>query len=403
VTTLLSLHGFWRDFDTQVRTVLPAGAAVLCLVVLLALVVVGVARMLAERDRAASVLLTLGVLGLVLASGVAGPFESFYRFLFDHLPLFETMREQQKWLALTVVLYAVAAGWAVEWLAAVVPASARAAWASTLGGRVATRAPAVMCAAIALASAPALLGGLGGTISTSAYPAGWYAADAAMGGGDELALFLPWHGYQPFAFTDGRSVATPAEAFFRRPVLSSDAVEVGALRTDSTSQRTAYVDQLVAQGGGPAFARLLAPLGVRYVVLARGQEDATYAWVAGQPGLTKVLETDSVAVYRVEPSGTGRVVSRQVQPTVRSAQATAEAGRLGTEAVTASGVDEGLVPSTSSGGLHRTGPTSWALDAGPPGWVVVPEEFSPGWKVDGRSGQPTLAGTVALRAGGGPV
>jgi hypothetical protein len=86
---------------------------------------------------------------------------------------------------------------------------------------------------------------------------------------------------------------------------------------------------------------------------------------------------------------------------VQSAQATAAAGQLGSEAVTTSGSNDGQLPSTASGGLHRTGPTSWSVDAGTPGWVVVPEEWSPGWKVEGLSGQPTLAGTVALRVSGG--
>ena len=393
LATLLSLHGFWRDFGIQVRTQLPAALAVLALITLLALVVLGTARMWVVRDSTVVPLLTIGVVGLVLGSGVSGPFAGVYRAMFEHLPLFETMREQQKWLALTLLMYAVTVGWGVERLADEARARLSHQWVRPVAPLIAT--------GLLLVSAPSLLLGLGGSITTSTYPTGWYDADVTMGNGDEQVLFLPWHGYQPFDFTDGRSVATPAAAFFRRPVLSSDAVEVGALHTDATSARTAYVDRLVAEGGGPAFARMLAPLGVRYVALAHGQEDAAYSWVASQPGLVRVVHTDSIDVYRVEPDGTGRVVSRRAVPDLTAAQALAGLGDLGNEAVTVGGQGDGPLPSDKEGGLHRLSPTSWAVDAGTAGWVVVPEEWSPGWRSGDASGTQTLAGTVAIRLGSG--
>ena len=321
LTTLVSLHGFWRDFPDQARTAVPAAVAVLALAAAVTLVVVGLARLVAVRDPLGPPVVALGVVGLVLASGVSGPVDGGYRWAFEHLPLFEAMREQQKWLALTVVAAAVGAGAAVEWLV----------------GRVGAGAG-VVAAAVPLVCAPALLWGLGGTVSTSTYPTGWYEADAAMGGGQELALFLPWHGYQPFGFTDDRSVATPAEAFFRRPVLSGDAVELERLRTDSVSLRQAYLDQLVADGGGgTSFGRLVAPLGVRYVVLSTEKEADRYTWLARQRDLRLVLRTDTVLVYEVTVRGDGRVVSSRLVPGLPRALALAAADELGTEAVVTGG------------------------------------------------------------------
>ena len=100
----------------------------------------------------------------------------------------------------------------------------------------------------------------------------------------------PWHGYQPFPFTQDRTVATPAGAFFPGPVLSSSAVEVGPLRSDSTSQQQAAMDELVAAGGGPDFAGSLVNLGVTHVGLSRGAEDDRYAWVARAAGADPVLD-----------------------------------------------------------------------------------------------------------------
>jgi hypothetical protein len=268
-----------------------------------------------------------------------------------------------------------------------------------------------------LAVAPTLLLGLGGSVTTSRYPAAWAAADRTMGAGSGLVLFLPWHAYQPFEFTGQRTVATPASAYFRRPVLSSDAVELGELRTSSVSQRSAYLDRLVAAGGGGRFGRLVAPLGVEYVALATDREAAAYGWLDHQVDLRPVLRTSQLVLFRVEAYGTGRVGSAR-SATTGTAIELAAAGALGTEAVLPSAVlpsgvlpravlpsgpVEGNVPSAADGYLRRISSTRWLVEAGPPGWVVLPEEWSSGWRAAGHRGRPTTAGTVAVRVGAGAV
>ena len=389
-TTVLSLHGFWREWPEQVRDDLPVALAGLVLVGVVAAVAVGLGR-LSRLDRIRGLpLVGLTITGLLLGAGVSGPAAGLYRAAFEWLPLFEAMREQQKWLALAVIGYSVGFGVAVEALAA----------RRATAARVAATAAALVPLAIA---GPSLLWGLGGTVRTSVYPDSWYAADRAMGVGDGLVLFLPWHGYQPFDFTDGRAVATPAEAFFSRRVLASDAVELPELRTDSTSQRTAYVDRLVADGGADAFGRLLAPLGVEYVVLAKDRETDVYAWVGDQPGLEVVLDGEHLALFRVVPRGTGRVVDAIVSD-YESAAAAAAAGALGSEAVLRPAPETAALPRAPTGGqgsgsLSRASATTWDVAPGPAGWVVVPEEWAPGWTSDRGDAVATVAGTVAVRAG----
>jgi heme exporter protein D len=242
-----------------------------------------------------------------------------------------------------------------------------------------------------------LIWGLGGGVRVSHYPRAWYAADRLMGPGDESVLFLPWHQYQPFSFTAARSVATPAGAFFRRPVLSSDAPELGEVRTNSASARMAYLDRLVAAGGGGRFGHLIAPLGIRYVALAKDRESESYAWLGRQPDLRPVLRTAELDLYGVTVTGTGRVVSAR-DGDVAAALGWAAQGRLGTEAVL-SGAGGGTVPSAASGGLRRLGSTRWRVAAGEAGWVVLPEEWSASWTAGDQVTRPTVAGTVAVRAG----
>ena len=186
LVTVASLHGFWRtSAEDAVRTVFGPGLAVVLLVALLAAVAWGFRVLFpAEADRAAS-LLAITVVGLLMGAGVDGPIGGLYRLAFDHLPLFEAMREQQKWVGLTMVGYAVAFAAAAEWLAV------------RMADR--SRALAVPVVAAPLVLAPALLWGLGGSIGTSQYPVGWWAANLTMGRGDGWACSCPGTHTSPLA------------------------------------------------------------------------------------------------------------------------------------------------------------------------------------------------------------
>jgi hypothetical protein len=393
IATLVSLRGFWRGAaDSSPQLGLAFVPASLMVVVALA----GLVR-LCRRDRATGAALSvLAPAGVLLGAGIHGPLAAVYQAAFDVVPLFAAMREQQKWVALTMIAYAVGIGVAVEGLAV---ACRRA----RLPVQRLTAAGALLAVGTVYAVvAPSLFWGLGGSVRVSSYPASWYAADDMMGAGDETVLFLPWHEYQPFGFSASRTVATPAAAFFRRPVLSSDAVELGPVRTNSVSRRMAYVQRLVAAGGAGGLGRLVAPLGVRYVVLARDREAGGYAWLERQADLTPVLRTPDLDLYRVEPVGTGRVVASRTGD-YGEAVAWAARGALGTEAVLVDGPAQDPVPSSSSGGIHRTGSTSWQVRRGAPGWVVIPEEWSPGWAAGDLPTRRTAAGTLAVRVGAGAV
>jgi hypothetical protein len=395
LVTVASLHGFWRGGADLPRDYLNPALGVCLLLAVIAAVIVGVVLLWRRDPNLGAPLAVLIPVSLVLGAGIDGPAGSLYRLAFRYVPLFEVMREQQKWVALAVIGYAVAVGGAVEGL--VYLAHRHNHWAPRLAATYGVLAAWLAVAAVA----PALLWGLGGTVSVSKYPEAWYQADREMGDGPGAVLFLPWHGYQPFSFTDGRTVATPAAAFFRRPVLSSDAVELGALRTNSTSRRMAYMDRLIASGGaGVHFGRLLAPLGVEYVILARDRDPAPYGWVERQTDLKPVLRTETLDLYRVDAVGTGRVVSSRTGGFDESV-ALAGADQLGTEAMIPGGIAEGPVPAKAAGQLRRVSSTRYVVEPGEAGWAVIPEEWSPGWQFGGGPGKPTAAGTIAVYLGAG--
>ncbi|MEV6601510.1 hypothetical protein AB0M36_32355 [Actinoplanes sp. NPDC051346] len=393
LATLVSLQGFWRGGADSSP---PIDLGVIPATLMLLAAVVGLVRLCRRGPLSGQPLALLAVVGLLLGAGIHGPLAPAYRWAFDVVPLFEAMREQQKWVALTMLAYAVGIGVTVEALAAACRA------ARPLPVRLTAAGAMVAVGGVFAVVAPSLVWGLGGSVKISRYPEAWYAADRMMGDGDEAVLFLPWHLYQPFGFTDSRTVATPAAAFFRRPVLSSDAVELGPVQTNSVSRRMAYVQRLVAAGGAGDFGRMVAPLGVRYVVLARDREAEDYAWLDKQRNLRRVLRTPQLDVYRVEVDGTGRVVAARAGG-YDEAVTVAGRGSLGTETVLEGGADRAPLPSTASGGIRRTDSTTWEVAAGTPGWVVIPEEWSPGWSAGGLPSAPTAAGTVAIDAGAAAV
>src|SRR5205823_3695650 len=76
-----------------------------------------------------------------------------------------------------------------------------------------------------IAYSPTFPNGLSGQLRTAHYPSSWSEADTLMGKGPEDILFLPWHQYLAFPFTQ-RVVANPAAAAFRRHVVIGDNLEL---------------------------------------------------------------------------------------------------------------------------------------------------------------------------------
>ncbi len=411
--SLVALGGFWRGGRSPADLIGPVWVLVAAAV--LAVVAVGFRaawRRPADRPLAATVGLA-GVVGLLLAGGASGPIGPLYRLAFDHLPLFGVMRESQKFLLPTALAYAVGFGFGVEALVAGVRSRLR----SPARGGSERRWPVPLATGalvlLPVALLPNLFWGVGGEISTSRYPSSWSAAERLMGEGDGAVLFLPWHQYQPFAFTDGRTVATPAAAYFTRPVISGDDPELAAAEPADQADRPArsrYVESLLARRGRIRhLGRLLAPLGVLYVVAVPGTgEDA---WLARQVDLRARLVADDLVVYENQTRGTGRVGARVVVPDVDAAIALAETGRLGDAALVvrpgAPAPDPAALdraaPADGPGGLHRRNAVTYDLAAGERSWVVVPQPTAAGWRLDGGRGEATVSGVLAFRAAPGPA
>ncbi|MDQ1694867.1 MAG: hypothetical protein QOJ03_220, partial [Frankiaceae bacterium] len=269
------------------------------------------------------------------------------RWLYWHVHAFQAMREPQKFGALVALGLCAGFGWGVDVLTRDVHRDALRAAATTV------------LAGFALAYTPNLFGGLDGHLSTSKQPAEWAGADRTVGAGaDASVLFLPWHLYLAFPFTDGRVIANPADDFFRRTVVAGDNVELPNVADESPARRSAYLveEMAIAREGGTDFAARIAPLDVGYVVLAKTADWPGYAWLNRQPGLVKLLDSPALSVWRVS------AIDPQVQR------------------------------------VRRSSPTSYRVAAGAAGPITVPEPFDPGWRLGDQRPQATHEGLMTFTA-----
>jgi hypothetical protein len=314
--------------------------------------------------------------------------------LYDHLPGFNVLREPEKFVGLMAVGYAVAFGLGAEEMAARL-AKPR---ARAVAGALALIVP--------LAYTPTIWGGLDGQLTTSRYPASWAAANRVMGNGPGQILFLPWNEYLSFPWTHGQVIANPAAEAFSRPVISGDDVQTGDLESDSTSKRSAYLEDVFT--AGPSlhyFGRLVGQLGVSYVVLADGTAEAgSYSWLDHQRDLREVFDQGGLQVWQnldAIPNGT-RVTTMAEVPSIQAYITDADrTDLLGVAAVVEPhpkrelfATDLGDVP----GDVRRSSPVSYAVASGSPGWVILPEDYDQGWTFQGKHAIALADGVVGLQA-----
>lgn len=363
---VLGLYGFWR-LGPELPKDTFAGWPFLLLAILV-VAGLGAVQRLRPRPRTnvgggsghvfgrrgAAAVLVAGIGGYFLALGDQGPTGSLFRWAYFHVPFFAVMREPEKFLMLTALAYAVFFGWGVNYLVRG-GRSLRFQWRTASAAGIALVLPLTYTATI--------FDGLAGQLRPGQLPVSWATADRIMGNGPGQVLFLPWHLYLAFPFTAGRVVASPAPTSFRRSVISGDNLEAGGVESTSTSPRSAYLQRLYAEGPGLSnFGRLVAPLGVKYVVLAETVDWRSYYWLKLQTDLIPVLNSGGLEIWR-NAAYTG--VGYGTQP------------RL----------------------VRQISPVAYSIGRGPPGVVTLDAVFQKGWQLGTQKAQETPQGTIRFHVG----
>jgi len=185
-----------------------------------------------------------------------------------HVPGGGLLRDGQKYLAPTALVLALAAGHAVERLAA----------------RRRGLPYAVLLGLLPVLVLPSLAAGAGGRLAGVHYPASWTelrAAVAAAPPGDVAAL--PWGPYRRFGWNGDRVLLDPLPRLLPRPVAVDDDLPLSTGTVRGEDPRAAQITAGLQRGAD--LAGLLRDAGVRYAVVHRGQPGAAQpeAALAGLP------------------------------------------------------------------------------------------------------------------------
>ncbi len=309
---LLGLYGFWAENTrrfTSMKEFVPFWPA--ALVLLLVVCAVGaVVSLRSRRDELAPWvvgLLVAAAIGLVLEMGVSSTSTSwFVTWLDAHFSVYRGMRDAGKWAALLAFVYsqlaALGTGAILGWLKRRTTEAAQTDW-------LVSGATGVLIA-LSLYYGNGLLFGAHGEIKPSSYPAGWYAADLVLAAdrNPDRALFLPWHEYMGYSFNqnENKVVASPAPTFFSVPVIASTNPDVPGTGAPTDPDQVA-ISKLVGEGAQGNWGAVLKKLNVRYVLLARVVDYASFWYLDYLPDLEKIGDFGSIVLYRVIwPGPTGQ-------------------------------------------------------------------------------------------------
>lgn len=248
--------------------------ALVATLVLLA-VVLGGAAMLTTRVARRPAAVPLLVLAAVAVVGPAlmatGPGLSAVEAIVRAVPGLGVLRDGQKWVALALPGYAVAAAGVVV----------------ALRGRVPAAASAAVCCAALVAVLPDLAFGVGAKMVAVRYPAGWTAAAAVINADPRPVAVLPPDSMRQWSWAGQAPVLDPLPRWLRADVLSTGDLVIGGTTVPGEGRRARAVQALVLRG---ASAQELADAGIGWVVVEAG---------GSALDLPVAYRDDDLAVYRV--------------------------------------------------------------------------------------------------------
>lgn len=293
VANVLQLQGFWAEGVHSYllpQDILPIWFLVV--IGLWVLVDIGLVHMWRHGQRFAFILFGgAAVVAVILATtGLSNS-------LAHNMFFFAGYREPQKFVALLAMAYAIALSFGVTSLLHRYKKK---------GSEVKLSVTTIGVLILPILLTPTMFWAFGNQLTPRQYPADWYTINDKMNNdkAEGRAIFLPWHLYMKFSFTD-RIVVNPADQFFDRPTIVSNDLEFGnASPTMPDAEKTDIGHILkAAKKGDQNLAPQLARHNIRYVLLSKDDDNKPYDYVSRQPGIQLVAETHSLKLFRISTEG----------------------------------------------------------------------------------------------------
>ncbi len=277
--SLAGLGGMWNAEAVPGSRSTPL--AIVGTAVLLAVVALGCVH--AGRRRAAAPLLVLALVAVVGPAVLAtGWGLGILRPVVEAMPGLGVLRDGQKWVALALPGYAVAAAGAVVTIRRLIPAVRPAA------------VGAVLCAALVLVL-PDLAWGGWGQVTSVRYPPGWAAVAAAINADPRAVAVLPAGPMRQFAWAGPAPVLDPLPRWVRADVLSTGDLTIAGQTVPGEGTRAREIQELLL-GGAPA--EQLTGAGVGWVVAQIGSRGEMGSGAKTLANLPVVYRDGEIALHR---------------------------------------------------------------------------------------------------------
>ena len=275
--SLAGLGGIWNaEAVPSSRTTL---LALVATAVLLAVVAIGLPT--AVRRPAAVPLLILAAFSIVLPAAMAtGPGLAALRAVVEAAPGLGVLRDGQKWVALAMPGYAVAAAGAVV----------------TTKGRLRPGLVALACVIALIAVLPDLAWGAWNTLTPVRYPPGWPAVAEAIDADPGPVAVLPADSMRRFGWAGPAPVLDPLPRWVRAEVLTTGDLTISGQTVPGEGGRAREVQRMLLAGASP---QRLAAAGVRWVVIEGGSAGAMGNAQASLQRLPVSYHDADLTLYRV--------------------------------------------------------------------------------------------------------
>ena len=293
-----SMHGFWREGYLYTKDILPVWWLLFAFILLLAVYGFLVKY---RHQRLGWVVVSFAVLGVVsylLALGAASDFtRAPFEWAYEHIPFFRGFRDSQKFVALLCLAYAFLGGLGVR---EIIKPLRR------LKLKRKLPVAGVMTLAIMLVLSPIAYSfsifGFQGQLGTTDYPQEWYEVNEYLNQDDEdfQVLFMPWHLYMDFSWLPNRDkrLWNPALQFFDKPIIAGDNIELPDLYSQVEYPVSKYVEFLLDNRDDiENVGELLAPLNVKYIILAHEADYEAYNFLYRQADLAVGLERQGITLF----------------------------------------------------------------------------------------------------------
>jgi hypothetical protein len=284
--SLAGLGGIWNaDAVPGSRSTL---FAVIATIILVGVVAAGLPAVV--RNRSALPLLILAALAVVVPAVLASELgESVLRAVVAELPGLGVLRDGQKWVALAMPGYSLAAAGAVLTLTR---------WRPAIPAGLA----ALACCALVIAALPDLAWGVWGRVTAVHYPAGWAAVAERVNADPRPVAVLPADSMRRFSWSGPAPVLDPLPRWVRADVLSTGDLTISGATILGEGSRARAVQELLLGGADPA---RLAAAGVGWVVVETGTEGEIGSAATTLDQLPVAYHDADLTLYRVAGHAAG--------------------------------------------------------------------------------------------------